>query len=74
METISEFFKEEQDFLYRKGEAKGEAKGLAMGEELKNKQFVEKLISKMNFNDLQIAELVDVPLAFVKKIRKQLKG
>ena len=32
METISEFFKEEQDFLYRKGEAKGEAKGLAMGE------------------------------------------
>ncbi|MFC0318678.1 MULTISPECIES: hypothetical protein [Olivibacter] len=27
METVSKFFKEEKDFLYRKGEAKGEAKG-----------------------------------------------
>lgn len=68
METVTKFFKEENDFLYRKGEAKGEEKG----EEKKSHAVVENLIIKLGLTDEQAAEVAEVEVAFVKKIRAEL--
>lgn len=69
METITKFFKEENDFLYRRGEAKGETKG----KEKKSHAVVENLISKLGFTDEQAAEVAEVDIEYVKKIRTELK-
>lgn len=61
METITKYFKEEKDPLYRRGEAKGKA------------EVVENLIVKLGLSDEQIAEVAEVTLDFVKKIRASLK-
>lgn len=65
MESVSTFFKEEKDYLYRKGEAKGEAK--------KNYIIVENLIVKLRLSDEQAAEVAEVEVEFVKKVRAELK-
>lgn len=65
METVSKFFKEEKDFLYRKGEIKAR-------EEEKNK-FVTNLIAKLGLSNEQVAEIAEVPLSFVKSVRDGLK-
>ena len=64
METVSKFFKEEKDFLYRKGETTGEAK--------KSHAVVENLIVKLGFTDEQAADVAEVELDYVKKIRAEL--
>lgn len=64
METVSKFFKEEKDFLYRKGETKGEAK--------KSHAVVENLIVKLGFTDEQAADVAEVDVDYVKKIRAEL--
>lgn len=61
METVSKFFKEENDYLYRRGEEK---KGLAV---------VENLIMKLGLTDEQIAEVAEVAVEYVKKVRAELK-
>jgi hypothetical protein len=68
METVTKFFKEENDFLYRKGEARGEIKG----EEKKSHEVIENLIVKFGFTDEQAAEAAKVDVAYVKKIRIEL--
>ena len=68
METVSKFFKEEKDFLYRKGEAKGET----TGEAKKSHAVVENLIVKLGFTDEQAADVAEVELDYVKKIRAEL--
>ncbi|MDM8175971.1 hypothetical protein QT327_16720 [Olivibacter sp. 47] len=60
METVSKFFKEEKDFLYRKGEAKGEAKGkhkkaIDIARELKKEGLALDFIAKTT--KLQIEEI-----------------
>jgi len=60
METVTKFFKEENDFLYRKGEEK------------KSHAVVENLIVKLGLTDEQAAEVAEVDLAYVKKIRAKL--
>lgn len=60
METVSKFFKEENDFLYRKGEEK------------KSHAVVENLIVKLGLTDEQAAEVAEVDLAYVKKVRAEL--
>ena len=60
METVTKFFKEENDFLYRKGEAK------------KTHTFVQNLIVKSGLTDEQIAENAEVDLNYVKKVRTEL--
>lgn len=69
MESVSKFFKEENDFLYRRGEANGEIKG----EEKKNRAVVENLIVKLGVTDKQAADVADVSLEYVKKLRAELK-
>jgi hypothetical protein len=69
METVTKFFKEENDFLYRKGEAKGETKG----EEKKSHAVVENLIMKLGFTDEQAADVAEVDIDYVKKVRAGLK-
>lgn len=70
METITKFFKEENDFLFRKGEVKGEAKGEAK----KSQAVVENLILELGLSDQQAAKIAEVPVDFVAKIRAELKN
>jgi hypothetical protein len=65
METVTKFFKEENDFLYRKGETIGEAK--------KSHAVVENLIVKLGFTDEQAADVAEVDVEYVKKVRAELK-
>lgn len=64
MNTIAKFFKEENDFLYRKGEARGEAK--------KSLEVVENLILKLGLSDSQAAEIAKVSVDLVKEVRLKL--
>lgn len=64
MEAVSKFFKEEKDFLYRRGEARGEEK--------KSYELARNLILQTDFGDKKIAELVAVPIALVQKVRAEL--
>ncbi|MFC6101278.1 hypothetical protein [Olivibacter domesticus] len=72
METITKFFKEERDPLFRRGEAKGEARGKAEGEAKKNYEFVSNLILETKFSDAKIAQLAIVSEDFVQKVRADL--
>lgn len=62
METVTKFFKEENDFLYRKGEEK------------KSHAVVENLIVKLGLTDEQAAEVAEVDLAYVKKVRAEINN
>ena len=65
MVTVSKFFKEENDFLYKKGETKGEEK--------KSQIVVENLLSELGLSDEQAARIAEVPVEYVAKIRASLK-
>jgi hypothetical protein len=65
MQSVTTFFKEENDFLYKKG--------LAKGRNEENFKYVANLIAQTDFPDEQIAGIVEVPLSFVKSIRDGLK-
>ena len=65
MVTVSKFFKEENDFLYKKGETKGEEK--------KSQIVVENLLSELGLSDEQAARIAEVPAEYVAKIRASLK-
>ena len=69
METISKFFKEEKDFLYRKGEVKGREEG----REEEKLKFVTNLVTQSGLPDEQIAGIAEAPLSFVKSIRDRLR-
>ena len=70
METVSKFFREEKDFLYRKGEIKGVEKG----REEKEIEVVTKLITESGFSDEQAASTVGVSVSFVKSVRDRLNN
>jgi hypothetical protein len=65
MESVTKFFKEENDFLYRKGEVKGR-------EEQKLK-FVTYLVTQAGLSDEQVAEIAEVPVSSVKSVRVGLR-
>ena len=76
MESVSTFFKEEKDFLYRRGEKKGIEKGIEKGEEkVKRTSFeiVKNLLVETDFTVAKIASLAVVTEAFVRKVKKTLK-
>lgn len=60
MEAVSKFFKEERDFLYRRGEVK------------KSYDVVENLIVDFGFTDEQAAKAAEVSIDFVQKVRADL--
>lgn len=62
METITKFFKEENDFLYRRGEEK------------KSHAVVENLILELRLSDEQAARIAEVDVDYVKKVRAELKN
>jgi len=77
MITVSEFFKKENDFLYKRGEAngleKGIEKGVEKGEEKKSHAVVENLLSELGLSDEQAARIAEVSVEYVAKIRASLK-
>lgn len=68
MQSVSTFFKEEKDFLYRKGKQLGEENGL----EKKARAVVENLFTKLGCSDEKAAEIAEVSLEFVQQIRAEL--
>lgn len=64
MQSVSTFFKEEKDFLYRKGEQTGLEK--------KARAVVENLLTKLGCSDEKAAEVAEVSLEFVQQIRTEL--
>lgn len=73
MDSISSFFKEENDIYYRRGQSKGEINGEIRGEEKKSRVVVENLIVKLGVTDEQAAEVAEVSLDYVKTLRAELK-
>ncbi len=60
MIKVASFFKEERDPFFKKGIEKGKL------------DVVENLIVKLGLSDEQTAEVAEVPLAFVQKVRAEL--
>lgn len=65
MESVSKYFKEENDFLFKKGEVKGEVK--------KDGLFVTNLLLESDWSDERIAHIAAVSIEFVKSVRETLK-
>lgn len=73
MQSISTFFKEENDLLYKKGIEEGIEKGMSKQELEDKKVFSTSLILKTAFDDAKIAGLVGVDVSFVQKLREQVE-
>jgi len=61
MDTVTKFFKEENDFLYKRGEAR------------KNHSFVKNLLLELGLSDEQTARIAEVTVEYVAKIRAELQ-
>ena len=73
MESISTFFKEENDPLFYRGEVKGLEKGLQKGREETREEIISNLLGKLGLSDEQVASIANAPLKLVQKIRKKLQ-
>ena len=71
MQSITTFFIEENDFLYRKGFKKGFREGLETG--IWKAQAITNLIAKSDLPDEQIASIAEVPVSLVESIRAVFK-
>jgi len=80
MQAVSRFFKEENDFLFQKGERIGENKGIEQGIERGKEQgiqqksydVVENLILELSLPDAQIARIAEVSIEFVQQVREKI--
>ena len=66
MHSVSTIFKEQQDFLYQRGEKKAKEK--------MSHKLVENLILKLSFTDEQVADFAEVDMEYVKKVRIELSN
>ena len=73
MESITTFFKEENDPLFYRGEVKGLEKGLEKGREEGREEVISNFLEKLGLSDEQVASIANVPLELVQKIRKKLQ-
>ena len=64
MQSISTFFKEEEDFLYQRGEKKAKEK--------RNQEVAKSLLLESDLSDEKIARIAKVDVDFVKKIRAEM--
>ena len=64
MDSIAEYFSEERDVLYIRGERKGKEKV--------ERKLVSNLLKKMNLTVEQIAEIAEVSTDFVRAIKADL--
>jgi hypothetical protein len=62
MESITQYIKPEDDYFYKKG--------VEMGVEKDKQEVVISLLRKTSFSNEQIAEIVNVPVSLVERIRK----
>jgi len=70
MQSVSTFFKEENDIFYRRGEERGEKRGI----EKKTHIVVENLLIKKGFSDEEAAEIAEVSPEYVKQVRAGLES
>lgn len=72
MLTISQFFNEEDDVLFKRGERlgeqRGELRGEQRGEQKTKEQIVKNLLIKTSMTHQQIAETAEVSVEFVERI------
>ena len=61
-----------EEFLLQQREIEGIEKGIKETEARKNHDFVENLIVKLALSDEQAADVAEVSLSFVKKVRKEI--
>lgn len=64
MQSVSTFFKEENDIFYRKGER--------IGAEKARHTVIENLLTKLGVSDEKAAEIAEVSVEYVKEIRAGL--
>ena len=62
-----------EELLLERAEKKGIEKGIEKGEEKKGYEVVKNLIIKMGLSNVQIADIAEVPVSFVEKVREELK-
>ena len=74
MQSISTFFKEENDIFYRKGERIGIEKGIEKGAEKARHTVIENLLTKLGVSDEKAAEIAEVSIEYVKEIRASLEA
>lgn len=77
MDSLGSFFKIENDAFYKygekKGETKGEKRGEKKGEKKKTDIVVANLLSELKITDEQAARIADVPVSYIRKMRRALK-
>jgi len=66
MQSVSTFFKEEEDFLYQRGEKKAKEK--------RNHEVAKSLILESDFSDEKIADIAHVEMENVKKLRAEMES
>ncbi|MVM37600.1 hypothetical protein GO730_08260 [Spirosoma sp. HMF3257] len=66
MDSIAEYFSEEKDVLYIRGQRKAK--------EAKERKVVSNLLKKASLSIEQIADVVEVPTAFVLEVQSSLSG
>ena len=78
IETIKKIEREEGIEIGMKkgmeeGIEKGMEKGMEKGIEKGKREVIENLIIKLGLSDKQVADIAEMPVSFVKKIRASLK-
>jgi predicted transposase YdaD len=68
MDSITKYIKEEDDYLFKKGEQKGKQKGILEGKQ----EAILKFLKDGLLTTKQLASYFDVTEDFVEQLRKQL--
>jgi hypothetical protein len=75
IETIKKIEREEGIEIGReKGIEEGLEKGIEKGIEKGKREVIENLITKLGLSDKQVADIAEMPVSFVKKVRASLKN
>ena len=73
MNTLDIYTEKRRKEGFEEGIQKGMEKGIEQGKEEKGFDIVENLINKLGLDDQQAAEIAEVPVSFVLKVRKTLR-
>lgn len=76
MESITKYFKPEEDFLYKKGEQLGLEKGEQRALERQQKEIkamIQRFLKEGLLTTQQIAIGIGVPEAFVEQIKREME-
>ncbi|GAB4044802.1 hypothetical protein [Spirosoma litoris] len=66
MDSIAQYFNEEKDVLFIRGQRKAKEAG--------ERKIVSNLLKKATLSPEQIADVVEVPIAFVLEVQASLSG